>query len=79
MKQSEPFIAIASKIERNGEEAFGGAIVIVPPSGEPSWSWVNEMTPADIGLFWAAVKTKVDNMIAQLDERQRNQQAFRMR
>jgi site-specific DNA-adenine methylase len=77
MKQSEPFTAMAEKIERNPE--FGGAVVIVPPGNELPMQWLIVDADSDILRFWVKLKTDIDAVIARLDEVARNQQAFRMR
>ena len=77
MKQSEPFTAMAEKIERNPE--FGGAVVIVPPGNEAPMQWLIVDADSDILRFWVKLKTDIDAVIARLDEVARNQQAFRMR
>jgi len=77
MKLSEPFTEMAAKIELNGEGSFGGAVVIVPPDGDPIISELSVNPSADVLRFWAKLKTEVDGLCQQLDERARNQQAFR--
>ena len=78
MKQSEPFTAMAERIERNPE--FGGAVVIMPPGdGEVPMQWLIVDSSADVLRFWLKLKTDIDAVIQALDERSRNQQAFRVR
>jgi len=73
MKQSEPFKAMEEKIERNGEEAFGGAVVIVPPGREDTMEWLIVDTKSDLLRFWVKLKTDIDAIIQKLDERARLQ------
>jgi hypothetical protein len=74
MKQSEPFTAMAERIERNPE--FGGAVVIVPPAGEEPLEWLIVDTKSDILRFWVKLKTDIDAIIQRLDERARMQSGF---
>ena len=71
MKQSEPFTAMAEKIERNPE--FGGAVVIVPPGNEEPVTWLIVDDKSDILRFWVKLKTDIDATIQRLDERARMQ------
>ena len=75
MKQSEPFTAMAEKIERN-PESFGGAVVIVPPGQEESMEWLIVDSKSDILRFWVKLKTDIDAIIQQIDERARRQSSF---
>jgi len=75
MKQSEPFTAMAERIERNPE--FGGAVVIVPPNGEEAMEWLIVDSKGDQLRFWMKLKTDIDAMVQLIDERARQQQAFR--
>lgn len=78
MKQSEPFTAMAEKIERNPE--FGGAVVIVPPGpGEEPMTWLIVDDKSDLLRFWVKLKTDIDAMLQRLDERARVQSSFGMR
>jgi hypothetical protein len=77
MKQSEPFTAMAEKIERNPE--FGGAVVIVPPGQEDPVQWLIVDDKADLLRFWVKLKTDIDAMIQRIDERARMQTPFGVR
>ena len=74
MKQSEPFTQMAEKIERNPE--FGGAVVIVPPGSEEPMQWLIVDDKSDLLRFWVKLKTDIDGVIQQLDERARRQTSF---
>lgn len=75
MKQSEPFTAMAERIERNPE--FGGAVVIVPPGqGEEAMQWLIVDDKADLLRFWLKLKTDIDAVIQRLDERARMTQTW---
>lgn len=57
--KSEPFKEMAVRIERNVEGEFAGAIVIVPPDGDPISLALFD--PKKDGLaFWALVRSKVE-------------------
>lgn len=73
-----PFAAMAEQIRHNGAQSFGGAFVIVPPAigGEPIVTLVLDPKQDPI-LFWASVKSKIDMVLAQLEEAARGHQAFR--
>ena len=77
MRQSEPFTAMAEKIDRNPE--FGGAVVIVPPGLEEAMTWLIVDDKSDVLRFWVKLKTDIDAIIQRLDERARQQTAFGMR
>jgi len=74
MRQSEPFTAMAEKIERNPE--FGGAVVIVPPGQEEAMTWLIVDEKGDTLRFWLKLKTDIDATIQRLDERARAQAAW---
>lgn len=75
MKQSDPFTAMAEKIDRNPE--FGGAVVIVPPGlGEDAMTWLIVDDKGDLLRFWLKLKTDIDAVIQRLDERSRMQQTW---
>jgi len=74
MKQSEPFTAMAERIERNPE--FGGAVVIVPPGSEEAMQWLIVDDKSDVLRFWVKLKTDIDAVIQRLDERARMQSSF---
>lgn len=72
MKQSEPFTAMAERIERNPE--FGGAVVIVPPgAGEEAMTWLIVDDKSDLLRFWVKLKTDIDATLQRMDERARMQ------
>ncbi len=57
-KFSSPFNEMADRIQRNLQAEFSGAIVIVPPSGEPIAVLLTDPKP-DMEAFWAMVSGKV--------------------
>jgi len=76
MKQSEAFTAMAEKIERNGEDSFGGAVVIVPPGREDTMEWLIVDSRSDLLRFWVKLKTDIDAIIQRLDDKSRMQAQF---
>ena len=61
--------SLIEKIERNPEADFGGAFIIVPPEGDPVQGlFIGQNEP---GLFWASVKTKIEQALDAIDTRQR--------
>lgn len=57
-KFSSPFKEMADRIERNLKEEFSGALLIVPPNGEPIAVLLTDPKP-DMEAFWAMVSGKV--------------------
>ena len=63
------FAEMARKIEENATNGFSGAVVVVPPAGEP----INLLLVSSLGdeaLFWATLKTQVEMRFADLQQRQ---------
>jgi len=79
MKPSEPFTAMAEKIERNPDD-FGGAYVIVPPviGGEAVSSLtIRNSDPSSTAVhFWAMLQVEVKAMLDKLQEQERNTAGF---
>lgn len=71
-----PFQRMADRILHNKDEAFGGAFVVVAPGEEPiviQSLFLNDgATP---GMFWAALKTIVEQQLIQVDAQERQLQA----
>ena len=74
---AQRFTAMAAAIEHNAAATFGGAVVIIPPTngGEPIELLILDLK-ADPAQFWSTIKTRIEIKLAELDERQRSQQAF---
>lgn len=70
--RSAVFRAMADRIDLNAGQDFGGAVVIVPPTGEPV-----EMLLLDnaqhAAMFWSTVKTRADIALAEANEVQHPQ------
>lgn len=76
---ADTFRAMADKIERNANDVFGGAVVVVPPAGGDSLHILVLDSQQDPSMFWGNLKAKCDIAIASLANLARNQQAFRPR
>jgi hypothetical protein len=74
--EADRFEDMAQRIRHNLGNKFGGAVLIIPPSGEG----VIDMLTLDVGnsdvYFWQTVDMRVKNAMAEQDERRRSQQAF---
>lgn len=73
------FRKMADLLDRNADQPFGGAFVIIPPGlevreiGEPLTSlFLNE---GSAGLFWGTLKTIVTQEIDKIDTAQRQLQS----
>jgi hypothetical protein len=55
---ADHFTSMAARIERIDEAEFAGAVVIVPPEGEPIVFLTTDPKP-DLPQFWATVETRV--------------------
>ena len=61
-----PFRRVADKIDTNRDNGFGGAFVIVPPSGPPIELLIVDDS-ADPAVFWSLVQTKWQIAMADLE------------
>lgn len=57
-KFAEAFRDMADRIERNLESDFAGAILIVPPVGDPVAVMINDPTK-DMESFWVVAESKI--------------------
>lgn len=77
---SQPFHEMAAAIEHNPGQGFGGAVVIVPPTGggEPI-SILTFDSQGDLAQFYSSIQSRIQIRVAELDNRQRiaGQGAFR--
>lgn len=60
MTIADKFREMADKIDKNADEPFGGAIVIVPPNSEQPIDLLMLDSRQDVMHFWTQVKTVVD-------------------
>jgi hypothetical protein len=72
---ADEFRSLADKIERNRPEDFGGAFLIIPPEGDPVSGIL--VGSVDLVTFWSLLKSKMDNAIADADNKNKINRAFR--
>ncbi len=67
---SQSFSKMASDVDRNKDTLFGGAAVLVPPGDDEPISLLvlNQANPV---IFWASMKTLVEQKLVQLDAAER--------
>lgn len=72
-----PFSKMASRIELNKDEGFGGAFVVVPPGGDESKPFDTLILDGTSGpaAFWALLKSKCDMALADIEAAERNKNA----
>ena len=64
-------------ITHNADQQFGGAFVITPPGGSSLESlFISEASP---GLFWATLKSIIEQQLAQIDQAERQLRPMSMR
>ena len=68
---AQPFRAMAERIARNDPDEFAGALLIVPPQGEPV-EYLAINPKQDVAAFWGAVQAYVQRVLAEMEEKQRN-------
>lgn len=68
---SQPFTDMASRIELNADQGFGGAFVIVPP-GEEIEAHVMLMldNAQDPAVFWATLQTRAQIALQELQKKE---------
>lgn len=77
---SKPFSDMAALVEHNAKNSFGGACVIVPPPGAGSNVELLMLDPkVDPAQFWSTLKTKIELVLVEMDEKRRLQQMHGMR
>lgn len=67
------FLDMAERIGRMAEGDFAGAILVVPPDGEPVEMLVVD-PKRNAGHFWMAAKSRVDAAFAEFTAKSREQQ-----
>ncbi len=74
-----PFAQMAARIERIDEKEFAGAVVVVPPTGEPIAFLVSDPDP-NLAQFWSSVASRVEVAAAEARENEvRQAQGFAIR
>lgn len=75
-KFADLFRKMADAIERNEGADFGGAVVVVPPSGSPVEILILN-SQRDAAQFWGTLDATVKAALADLEDQSRNLQAYR--
>ena len=74
---SKPFTEMAARIDHNVESTFGGAVVIVPPAqGGNKIELLMLDAKGDPAQFWGTLLTRIQQEIAEIDNRRAVQQGF---
>lgn len=78
-KIADRFRQMADRIEKNEGEPFGGAVLIIPPGEGMEVEMLNFDPTPDGAIFWAAVRSKADEAVHNLQQQAqgRAQQNFR--
>ena len=69
---SAPFKEMAERIEKNAEEGFAGAYVIVSPDGDGKEVLILNRK-ADAAQFWGLLKVTCDIALAEIAQQQAGQ------
>lgn len=64
---SKNFSAMAERIQHNKDSGFGGACVIVPPSGDPIEVLILDSS-ADLSQFFGTISSRLTIVINQLQD-----------
>lgn len=67
---------MATRIETNGGDSFGGCFVVLPPQGHEALSTLILDTKQDPAQFYGMLKTKCDIALAGIEEAMRNAGGF---
>ena len=60
----KPFRDMADRIERGDPAEFAGAVVVVPPSGEPIAFMLTDPKPS-LAQFWTGLQGRIDGAAAE--------------
>jgi superfamily II RNA helicase len=71
-KLSEPFTQMAGRIERNAQEQFGGAFVIIPPAGAGDPMQALMLTSTDPAQFWIMLQGQIQKALEALQQQPNN-------
>lgn len=75
-KLAQHFRHMADQIERNADQKFGGAYVILPPGDVEPISVLVLDAASDPAAFFNLLDWRVKNKLAEIDEQQRRAQGF---
>lgn len=74
------FANMADRIKHMGSSpalaGFGGAVVIVPPTGGDPIEILMLDPHADLAMFWGTIRTKIDIALANAESEKRRQAGF---
>lgn len=71
-ENAQRFRQMAERIEATAEAEFGGAVLVVGPDGE-AIEYLLTDPKQDIAFFWLSVKSRVETIYAELQDKQRRQ------
>lgn len=77
VKPSDILRKMADLMDRNADQPFGGAFVVIPPEngGEVLEMLVLD-NKRDAAQFWSTLKTKCEIQVTELDEQHSQRQPF---
>ncbi len=67
---SQAFTQMASRVQRNSDESFGGAFVIVPPEGAGEVMQLLALTSTDPAAFWIMLQGQINKALEEIQSRQ---------
>lgn len=67
--RAAPFVDMASRISKIDVTEFAGAVVVVPPSGEPIAFLTTDPDP-NIAQFWSGLLGRLESAAAQAKDEQ---------
>lgn len=74
--EAQPFETMAQKIALNVANGFGGACVLVAPEGVKIELLFLD-PDADLAIFFSTIKSKIDQVLLELEEKQKGATAWR--
>ena len=78
MSHAEKFREMAAAIERNPEEAFGGACLIISPSGQAVSVVILDGSKEE-GQFWGLVQSRCQMAVAEVQSKQQQANIYNRR
>jgi hypothetical protein len=72
---SVPFTNMADRIKHNEDAKFGGAVVLIPPTGDPIELLMLD-AQGDQAQFWSTILSRIQVIMNQLQEKERIAQGF---
>lgn len=69
---SEPFFRMCERVKHNADSKFGGAVVIVPPTGAADAIELLMLdAQGDQAQFWSTIMSRIQVVIQNLQEKER--------